>query len=97
MKTLILSIRQPWAWLIMHAGKDIENRSWPTKVRGRVLIHTAKGVTRPEWQEAWEWVRCACPDAWDKGKRMIQPGAIERGGIIGSVDIVDCVETSTSP
>ena len=23
-----LSIRQPWAWLILHAGKDIENRDW---------------------------------------------------------------------
>ena len=23
-----LSIRQPWAWAILHAGKDIENRDW---------------------------------------------------------------------
>ena len=23
-----LSIRQPWAWCILHAGKDIENRDW---------------------------------------------------------------------
>ena len=22
-----LSIRQPWAWLILYAGKDIENRA----------------------------------------------------------------------
>lgn len=97
MKTLILSVRQPWAWLIMHGGKDIENRSWPTKVRGRVLIHAAKGITKSEWQESWEWVRCVCPEAWSKGKKLIQPGSIERGGIIGSVDIVDCVEISTSP
>lgn len=25
-----LSIRQPWAWAILHAGKDIENRDWHT-------------------------------------------------------------------
>lgn len=25
---LALSVRQPWAWAIIHAGKDIENRSW---------------------------------------------------------------------
>lgn len=25
-----LSIRQPWAWAIVYAGKDIENRTWPT-------------------------------------------------------------------
>ena len=29
-----LSIRQPWAWAIIHAGKDIENRCWPTSYRG---------------------------------------------------------------
>lgn len=23
-----LSIRQPWAWAILHAGKDVENRDW---------------------------------------------------------------------
>lgn len=34
-----LSIRQPWAWRILHAGKDIENRDWRTSFRGRVLIH----------------------------------------------------------
>lgn len=25
---IALSIRQPWAWLIINAGKDIENRDW---------------------------------------------------------------------
>ena len=31
-----LSIRQPWAWAIINAGKDIENRQWPTKFRGSI-------------------------------------------------------------
>lgn len=95
--SLIISVRQPWAWLIINAGKDIENRTWPTKVRGRVLIHAAKGITKRDWQDAWGWVRRVCPDAWDKGCREIQAGAIERGGIIGSVEIVDCVTRSDSP
>ncbi|WP_421717462.1 ASCH domain-containing protein [Algiphilus sp.] len=34
-----LSIRQPWAHRILHEGKDIENRSWPTQYRGDFLIH----------------------------------------------------------
>jgi ASCH domain len=34
-----LSIRQPWAWLILHGGKDVENRVWPTTYRGRLWIH----------------------------------------------------------
>lgn len=37
-----LSIRQPWAHWILHAGKDIENRTWCTRFRGPVLIHAGK-------------------------------------------------------
>ena len=43
-----LSIRQPWAHLILHGGKDIENRDWRTSVRGRVLVHASKGMTRDD-------------------------------------------------
>lgn len=35
----VISIRQPCAWLIVHGWKNIENRLWPTRVRGPVLIH----------------------------------------------------------
>lgn len=34
-----LSVRQPWAWAITAAGKDVENRSWTTGYRGLVAIH----------------------------------------------------------
>jgi hypothetical protein len=37
MKTL--SIKNPWAYLICSGEKDIENRSWPTSYRGKLLIH----------------------------------------------------------
>ena len=94
---MVLSVRQPWAWLIINAGKDIENRNWSTRLRGKVLIHAAKGITRAEWKAAWEWVREHCPEAWDKGCKEIEAGTIERGGIIGSVEIVDSVNHSESP
>lgn len=42
MKTL--SIRQPWATAICCGLKDVENRTWSTDYRGRVLIHT--GVSK---------------------------------------------------
>ena len=46
---LALSIRQPWASLfVLKAGKNIENRDWPTKYRGRILIHAIRGMTRAE-------------------------------------------------
>ena len=46
-----LSVRQPWAWAIIHAGKDIENRSWQAvnrglDQRGRIAVHAAKGIAQ---------------------------------------------------
>ena len=30
-----ISIRQPWAWLVVNGHKDVENRTWRTKHRER--------------------------------------------------------------
>lgn len=86
-----LSIRQPWAWLILNAGKDIENRDWHTHVRGRVLIHAAKGMTRAEYEDA-------CGAAIYIEPSIVLPELpLQRGGIVGSVEIVNCIEVSRSP
>lgn len=90
-----LSVRQPWAWMIIHGGKDIENRDWGTSFRGRILVHASKGMTRDEWGEAWGFAQGS-----GAGTKAVDVGVtrhnIERGGIIGSVEIVDCVEESDS-
>ena len=39
-----LSIRQPWAELILQGRKTIELRTWSTTYRGRFLIHAAQKV-----------------------------------------------------
>ncbi|MCD6547754.1 MAG: ASCH domain-containing protein [Nanoarchaeota archaeon] len=39
-----LSIRQPWAKLILEKRKTIEIRSWNTKFRGYFLIHASRNV-----------------------------------------------------
>ena len=62
---LALSVRQPWAWAIIHAGKDVENRSWQAvnhglRRRGRIAIHAAKGLTRDEYDDAREIGRASC-------------------------------------
>ncbi|HZD66078.1 MAG TPA: ASCH domain-containing protein [Acidimicrobiales bacterium] len=36
-----LTVRQPWASLIMAGDKDVENRSFATTHRGRLAIHAA--------------------------------------------------------
>lgn len=101
--TPALSIRQPWAWMILHAGKDVENRSWTTHYRGPVLIHAAKGCTRAEYLNAI-WTH---GDLKTRSIYPTLPGGpivtvpelqdLPRGGIVGVAEIVDCVEESESP
>jgi hypothetical protein len=93
---LALSVRQPWAWAIISAmpPKDIENRSWQAvnhglRQRGRVALHAARGMSREEYYEAREFMEeigIKCPPAID----------LRRGGIIGSVEVVDVVSKSDS-
>ena len=85
---LALSIQQPWAWLIVNGYKPVENRDWPTRVRGRVGIHAGQKFDR----EGYEWVRRTFPDI-----PLPAPDAFERGGIVGSGRLVDCVDAFDSP
>ncbi len=87
-----LSIRQPWAWLILNAGKDIENRDWPTNFRGRVLIHASKTCTKAEYEDAYDTAMVINP-------AILFPTleSLQRGGIVGSVEVIDCVQQSESP
>lgn len=41
---LVLSIKQPWAELIMEGRKDVEVRSWATDYRGPLWIHTGQKI-----------------------------------------------------
>jgi hypothetical protein len=86
-----LSIRQPWAWLIVAGHKDIENRSWSTKFRGRVLIHAGKGMTDAEFEEAAVTFAMICPpDRFQLAEMAKAP----RGGIVGVATISDCIPAS---
>lgn len=89
-----LSIRQPWAWLIVHGYKDIENRSWRTKYRGPVLIHASMGMTRHQYL----LVQAICEGMPSISRVTLPPfDELERGGIVGIATITDCVEESPSP
>lgn len=91
-----ISIRQPWAWLIVNGYKDIENRSWPTSIRGEVLVHASKGMTRQEYDDVADML------AWQPGlyeQRIQLPPfeQLERGGIVGKVTITGCIQRAESP
>ena len=97
-----ISIKQPWASLIVHGIKDIENRTWATKYRGKVLIHASGtwfkypnsdstlGDLFTDFQ--WEKIR----ENYDKNLySILEPKAIidrlPTSAIIGEVEIIDCV------
>ena len=85
-----ISVQQPWAWLLANGHKDIENRSWHTKMRGEVLIHASKGMTRAEYAEA----KKLCDILHVKLPAFEE---LDRGCIVGRMEIFDSVEYSDSP
>lgn len=82
----VLTVRQPWASAIFHAGKDVENRSWSTDYRGRLWIHSGLAT-------GW-----AGPDAWaDAHGLWVPEEPLPRGVILGSVQLVGVVRNADSP
>lgn len=89
---------QPWADLIARALKDIENRSWPTAFRGEFLIHAGK---RFDWDGYFwlmnNWFKVGFPAAVGDVLDQMKPEKMDRGGIIGKVELIDCVREHPSP
>lgn len=80
-----LSIKQPWAWLIVNGYKDIENRAWKTNYRGPILVHASKSIDL-------EAFHLFSTDYEDMPKLHNLPV----GGIVGETTIVDCVDKHES-
>jgi len=82
-----LSLTQPWAWLVVHGGKRVENRTWHLhqKVRGQVfLVHAAKTMTHEAYDFAAEF-------AERLGVKVPAREDLRRGGIVGRARAVDCL------
>src|SRR5262245_1579965 len=86
-----LTVRQPWAWAIVAGHKDIENRSWATKYRGTLYIHAASQLADEtslrQFEALCQRVGIPCPDY----------ASLPLTAIIGSVRVVDCLDTHESP
>lgn len=79
-KIKVLSVKQPWAWCIFNAGKNVENRTWATNYRGELYIHAS---------QQFDWLGLKqLNDEYEVPRDMI---LFEQGAIIGKVDIVSCV------
>ena len=88
-----ITIKQPWASLIVEEIKDVENRTWRTNFRGRILIHAA---AKPASIKIEIEGQATC-------KEITILSTLNRaeednlfGCIIGSVEIVDCVQNHPS-
>lgn len=86
---IALSVRQPWAWLIVNGIKTVENRTWATKYRGPLLIHASKtfALTQIDLSELRR--------DFHTEFGIIIPEPLPTGGVVGVVDLVDCVTECT--
>src|SRR5258708_7261316 len=72
-----LSIKQPWASLIVHGLKTIEVRRWSTQRTGLVYIHTGKTPER-------------APEAWAQVPSRLRTFSQQVGGLVGRLKLVGC-------
>ena len=80
-----LSIRQPWAWLIVTGEKGIlKNRIWATRYRGPLLVHVGR---------SWAIL---INDVEKQYKLSIPRDELLRGVIVGVVELIDIVTTHGS-
>jgi hypothetical protein len=95
-----LSVSQPWAWLLASGLKTIENRSWITRYRGPLLLHTGKSVDRA----AFDGENLFTPTFYKMTDRLETVYAMPKrrddyptGGIVGIATLVDVVKQSENP
>lgn len=84
--TKAISVKQPWAELICLGVKDIENRTWRTKFRGRVYIHAP---AKPDKTSPLSKER-------EQATAHIEEFQFKNSVIIGEVTIADCVQNHKS-
>ena len=75
-----LSIRQPWAWLIVNGYKDVENRTWSSKFFGQILVHAGAQMTRDEYGGCLRFAQSILGNDF----QLPEFSALERGGVVGT-------------
>lgn len=85
-----LSLRQPWAWAVVHGGKRIENRTWrPAKPYGqRLVIHAAR-TWGTRQKEDLAWIQ--------DNMKLIVPDNLPLGYFVGVATVADCHPNGPEP
>ncbi len=93
---VVLSVMQPWAWLIVHgyptpAGrryKDVENRRYRTSCRGELYIHASQTYD----VSALEYIECFAPEAAREVTAHKAAIMAQRGQVIGRVELTEVTD-----
>lgn len=102
-----LSIRQPWAWAILFACKDVENRDWkvdgPNMREARrlqnsdILLHAGKGMTRAEYEDCLSICHAISRrHPFPSGLTLPAFHDLPRGGIVGRARFAGVINESVS-
>jgi hypothetical protein len=88
-----ISIKQPWASMIIDGMKPVENRSRPWKHKGPVMIHASKSFD----EEGLQHIKDECHSVWAFRHTLFDESRNLTGGFIGSVNMAGCVTEHRSP
>lgn len=86
----VLSVKQPWAWLICMGIKNVENRTWARKFRGRILIH-ASATPVKDFENYLSLGEMAALNLFCTEHKITMPEKLPTSAIIGSVEVKDIV------
>lgn len=86
-----ITVRQPWAWAIMEAGKDVENRSRRLCPPGWYFVHAGLGGDIDEYNAAL--VAMGFPHIRNAPKF----DELKKGGVVGVMKLGEWIEASPSP
>jgi hypothetical protein len=93
-----ITVHQPWSWAIIHAGKNIENRTQLWRYRGPLAIHAGKTISKRALPDP---AACQALDAiggrenyWDPALLApspfyTPPAGLAINAVIGTVQLVD--------
>lgn len=88
-KHMALTVRQPWASLLVMGIKCVEGRSWSTSHRGQLWIHS--GAKRPKPAEIQDAEAFYSSTYASEGLAVAFPASYPTGVVLGVVDLVDVV------
>lgn len=86
-KLKALSMYQPYAWMVANGYTTIDDRSWYTPYRGKLIIHASKKIDIHYHTYLKEILKINIPE----------PEELDYGGIIAICDLTECRNLSKTP